>query len=76
MALVISAPSRIPPTVAQQIFTIGSALAGGAAGILLARRFVGVEYVPMKHVAAATIISIVFTLGAGLYLAKKVREMQ
>lgn len=75
MALVIEAPSRVPPTVALQAFTIGSALAGGLTGIILARELAGVEDVPVPLVAGATIVSILFTLGAGLYLAKKVREV-
>lgn len=75
MALIIEAPSRVPPTVAQQIFTIGSAIAGGFAGIIVAREFVGVKDVPLSLVAGATIVSVLFTLGAGLYLARKVREM-
>lgn len=76
MIQVIEAPERIAPTVALQIFTIGSALAGGLTGIILARELAGVEDVPTPLVAGATIVSVLFTLGAGLYLAKKVREVQ
>jgi hypothetical protein len=71
MALIVEAPSRVPPTVAQQIFTIGSAIAGGLAGIVVARKFAKVQDVPTSQVAGATLISVLFTLGAGLYLAKQ-----
>jgi hypothetical protein len=74
MALVISAPERVAPTLAQQIFTIGSAVAGGLAGIVVAKEFVGVKDVPVSLVAGATLVSVIFTLGAGLYLARKVHE--
>jgi len=62
--------------VALQAFTIGSALAGGLAGIILSRELAGVQDVPVPLLAGATIVSVFFTLGAGLYLAKKVREVQ
>jgi len=74
MALVISAPETVAPTVAQQIFVIGSGIAGGLAGFRLAKEFAGVKDVPVPLVAGATLVSIIFTLGAGLVLARKVHE--
>jgi hypothetical protein len=74
MVRIIEAPSRVPPTVAQQFFVIGSGLAGGLAGILLARNLTTVKDVSVSDVIIATIISAVFTLGAGIYLGRKARE--
>lgn len=67
--------SMLPPTVGQQIFTIGSAVAGGLAGIIVARKFADVEEVPINYVLAATVISAVFTVGAAVYLARKATEV-
>lgn len=64
----------LAPTVAQQIFTIGSAVAGGIAGLVLAREFAGLDRVPSSMVFGATIVSVFFTVGAGLYLAKEAKE--
>lgn len=65
----------VAPTVGQQIFTIGSALAGGLTGIILAREFANVDQVPRDTVILTTLVSVVFTVGAGFYLAKKVKEV-
>jgi hypothetical protein len=65
---------NLTPTMAQQIFVIGSGIAGGVAGICIARGFAGVKNVPGYLVALATIVSFAFTLGAGLYLAEKAKE--
>lgn len=67
---------RLPPTVAQQVFVIGSALAGGAAGILLSRELAKVTDVPVNQVAAATFISALFTFGAAAYLARSLRPKE
>lgn len=67
--------TMLPPTVGQQIFTIGSAVAGGLAGIIVARKFADLEAVPMNYVLAATIVSVVFTVGAAVYLANKSTEL-
>jgi len=75
MALIAEDNGRVPPTIAQQVFTIGSAIAGGLAGMVLARELADVENVPVSLVAGTTIVSALFTIGAGLYLAKKVREV-
>lgn len=65
----------LPSNIAQQVFVLGSGLAGAAAGMVLARSFSGVAAVPKSTVIGATIVSVVFTLGAGLYLAKKAKEV-
>ena len=74
MALVSEAPSRVPPTVAQQVFVIGSGIAGGAAGFYLARELTEVEDVPVAPLAIATIFSVLFTFGAAFYLVRKIRS--
>jgi len=60
---------------AQQIFTIGSAIAGGAAGLVLARSLSKASSVSTDKVMGATLISILFTVGAALVLAKSVEEV-
>lgn len=74
MAMVLEAPSRVPPTVAQQVFVIGSGIAGGLAGLHLAREFAGVRDVPTGPVVVATVVSFFFTLGASYYLARNIKE--
>lgn len=66
--------TTLPPTVGQQIFAIGSAVAGGIGGIIVARKFADLQEVPAKYVVAATLISALFTVGAALYLANKSLE--
>lgn len=72
MALQIE--SSLPPTVAQQVFIIGSGIAGALTGLVIARGFAGIKEVPTPLVVATTVVSIFFTVGAGLYLAKKAKE--
>jgi len=72
--LVISAPERVASTVAQQIFVIGSGIAGGLAGFALAKEFAGIKDVPFRNVAGATLVSVLFTLGAGILLARSTRQ--
>ena len=68
--IVIQAPERVAPTVAQQIFILGSGIAGGLAGFLLAKHLAKVPDVSMPLVAGTTIVSVVATFGAALYLVK------
>lgn len=68
------APSRMAPTIAQQIFVLGSGIAGGLAGFALAKGFSGVKDVSTPLVVATTVVSVFCTLGAGLYLANKAKE--
>jgi len=63
----------VPPTVAQQVFVIGSGIAGGAAGFYLAKELSEFEDVPVPPLAIATILSVFFTFGAAIYLVKKIR---
>lgn len=74
MVRVLEAPSRVPPTVAQQVFVIGSGIAGGAAGFFLAKELSKVEDVPVPPLAIATIISVAFTFGAAYYLVRNIRS--
>ena len=68
------APSRMAPTIAQQIFVLGSGIAGGLAGFALAKGFSGVKDVSTPLVVGTTIISVICTLAAGLYLSDKSKE--
>ena len=70
MALIIQAPERVAPTVAQQVFILGSGIAGGLAGFLLAKHLAKVPDVSLPLVAGTTLVSIVATFGAALYLVK------
>lgn len=69
----IKAPARVAPTVAQQIFTVGSAVAGGLGGFVLARKLSKVTDVSFPLVAGTTFISILATLGAAVYLGRHLR---
>jgi hypothetical protein len=60
--------------VAQQIFAIGSGIAGGAAGFFLAKKFVGIKDVDTAPLAIATLISIGFTFGAAVWLGQTARS--
>jgi aspartate oxidase len=68
--LTLEAPPTVPPTVAQQIFVIGSGIAGGMAGLYLAQKLSRVENVRTGPLALATLASILFTVGGAIYLAK------
>lgn len=74
MARIYAVSGEVAPPVAQQIFTIGSAIAGGVAGFVLANSLSKAEVVPTDKVLGATLISALFTLGAALVLAKSVEE--
>jgi len=74
MAQILQAPDRLAPTVAQQMFVIGSGIAGGLAGILIAREFSKVEDVSAPLAIGTTVVSVLFTVGAGMILAKKAAE--
>ena len=71
MSAIIQAPDRVPATVAQQVFVIGSGIAGGLAGFKLAQKFSQVEDVPVPPLAIATLVSIAFTFGAAVWLANR-----
>lgn len=70
MALIIQAPDRVAPTFAQQIFVIGSGVAGGLAGFLLAKHLSKVPDVSFPLVAGTTLVSMLATFGAAVYLAR------
>ena len=70
MAQIIEAPPYVDPPIAQQIFTIGSAIAGGLAGLVLARSLSNVEKVPMAPLVGATVVSAIFTFGAAILLTR------
>ena len=56
--------SYLPPTIAQQTYSIASGIAGGLAGFVLARRLSGVQNVPAAQVIGAAILSATVTFGA------------
>jgi len=70
MAVVLQAPTRVKPTVAQQVFVIGSGIAGGLAGMHIARELANIEDVNTGPVVVATLISFLGTFGAALYLTR------
>lgn len=74
MIQTIEAPDRVVPTVAQQIFVIGSGVAAIVAGIALSQGLSRVTDVPTSRVVKATIVSGFFTLLGGIYLAKTASE--
>lgn len=74
MVAQIEAPSTLAPGVAQQIFVIGSGVAGALTGLVIAKGFVGVKNIPTPLVVATTVVSVVATVGAGVYLAKRAKE--
>jgi len=65
---------RVAPTIAQQMFVIGSGISGALAGLLLAREFTGIKDVSLPLVVGTTTVSVLFTIGAGIYLARKAKE--
>lgn len=76
MARLTQTSSVVAPTIAQQIFVIGSGVAGGVAGYHLAKEFseANIQQVPTALVMTATLFSVLFTVGAGVYLARKAKE--
>ena len=60
------------PTIAQQIFAISSGIAGGIAGLILARRLIGAQAVPRRQVIGAALISAVATAGS-IYLIRPIQ---
>lgn len=77
MAVVTQTSSVVAPTIAQQIFVIGSGVAGGVAGYVLAKEFsqANIREVPTPLVISTTLLSVLFTIGAGVYLARKAKEL-
>lgn len=65
---------QLAPTVAQQLFTIGSGIAGGLAGMVMARGLVGRTSVPTSYVVGATVVSALFTFGAAFLLVRALPE--
>jgi len=52
------------------MFTIGSGIAGGLAGMVMAKGLVGRMSVPSSYVIGATIVSALFTFGAAFVLIR------
>lgn len=74
MARIVGVPAKVPATTAQQVFTVGSGVAGGLAGFLLAKKLADVREVPAPALVGATLMSAVFTFGAAILLARAVRK--
>lgn len=66
-------PDVIAPPMAQQFFTIGSGLAGGLAGFLLARKLSDSQSVNVPSLLAATFVSAAATFSS-IYLIKSNRR--
>jgi len=56
------------------MFAIGSGIAGGLAGMFMAKGLVGRTSVPTSYVVGATIVSALFTFGAAALLIKALPE--
>lgn len=65
--------STLKPTIAQQVFTIGSGVAGGLAGVTLARKLIDAEEVPTSQVIFAAVFSAAATVGA-VYFIRPIKE--
>jgi len=74
MTRIVEAPQKVSPTVAQQVFTVGSAIAGGLAGFVLAKNLAGVKEVPVPPLVVATLVSAIFTFGAAVMLARSLEK--
>jgi hypothetical protein len=61
----------VAPTIAQQTFTIASGVAGGLAGLVLAKNLAGSQEVSTGRVVAAALISATATFGAVLIIQPK-----
>jgi hypothetical protein len=68
--LTVKASSNMAPSLAQQTFVIGSAVAGILGGLFLAQRLSKVSSVPTPAIALATLVSGAATFGAAVWLAK------
>jgi hypothetical protein len=75
MLKILEAPDTVSPTIAQQMFVIGSGIAGGLGGIVLARKFTNVREVKVPVVAVATLVSIVATVGTAVWLSRSAEEV-
>lgn len=64
----------ISPTVAQQVFTVGSGVAGGLAGFVLASQLSDVEDVPVSGLAVGTIVSFIATFGAAFLITSAAKN--
>ena len=74
MTRIVEVTQKVPPAVAQQVFTVGSAIAGGLAGFVLAKRLTDVKEVPVPPLVVATLVSAVFTLGAAIMQARSLEK--
>jgi len=63
--------STIAPTIAQQTYTIASGVAGGLAGLILAKNLAGSQEVATSRVVAAALLSATATFGAVFLIQPK-----
>lgn len=74
--IVLEAPVGVPSTVAQQVFSVGSGIAGAMAGFVLAKELVDVKEVPSSALALGTLVSAIFSFGAALLIVRAVKRRQ
>lgn len=69
----VTGETALTPTLAQQVYVIGSGIAGGLAGFILAARLAGARSVPIPSLLLATLVSGAATFGS-VYLIQINRE--
>lgn len=70
----VEVTATVPSTLAVQAFAIGGGIAGGLAGLYLARELADIHDVPTPALAVATVVSMIALFGSALFLAKASRR--
>ena len=67
----IQIPGNLSPTMAQQIFTVISGIAGGAAGFVLAQKLSDKDRVDTATVIIASLASFALTFPPAFWMARR-----
>lgn len=65
---------KVAPTIAQQVFTVASGVAGGLAGFVLAKRLQDSEDIPLSNLILASSISAIATFGAAFLVTSATQQ--